>query len=142
MATRVHDWNLLQTDTRISVYRNRHALLKFFSQDRNILFGRDIPSLMTELTIQYETSNWYLFIDLSKVSLKAVQIRNCNKYPSVPVGHATEMKESFENIKSLLEHIKYTQYSWKICEDLKVIAILVGLQLGYTTFCGFICELG
>ncbi|GBP18527.1 hypothetical protein EVAR_12988_1 [Eumeta japonica] len=95
---------------------------------------------MTELKFEYKTSDWRLFIDSSKVSLKAVLLHNGNKYPSVPVAHATEIKESYENMKSLLEHIKYNQYSWKICGDLKVIAILLGLQLGYTKFSCFLCE--
>ena len=90
---------------------------------------------MAELTIEYKTSDWRLFIDLSKVSLKAVLLHNGNKYPSVPVAHATEMKESYDNMKSLLENIKYNLYSWKICGDFKVVVILLGLQLGFTKFC-------
>ncbi|GBP89284.1 hypothetical protein EVAR_60426_1 [Eumeta japonica] len=141
LASRLHDWNLLEKNTRISVYRSRHThFSNFFSQDGNIVFCSDIPSVMTELKFEYKTSDWRLFIDSSKVSLKAVLLHNGNKYPSVPVAHATEIKESYENMKSLLEHIKYNQYSWKICGDLKVIAILLGLQLGYTKFSCFLCE--
>ena len=33
-----------------------------------------------------------------------------------------------------------TTYTWKICADLKVIALLLGLQLGYTKFPCFLCE--
>jgi hypothetical protein len=28
--------------------------------------------------------------------------------------------------------IQYEKYSWYVCGDLKVIALLLGLQLGYT----------
>src|SRR5215469_8872090 len=31
-------------------------------------------------------------------------------------------------------------HKWKICVDLKVIALLLGLQLGYTKFPCFLCE--
>ena len=50
------------------------------------------------------------------------------------------MKESYENMKLLLEKIQYGKYNWNICGNLKVIALLLGLQLGYTMFCCFLCE--
>jgi len=50
------------------------------------------------------------------------------------------MKETYENLKILLEKIQYDKYCWTICCDLKVIALLMGLQLGYTKFCCFLCE--
>ena len=49
------------------------------------------------------------------------------------------MKEMYENLKILLEKIQYDTYRWTICCDLKVIALLMGLQLGYTKFY-FLCE--
>jgi hypothetical protein len=47
------------------------------------------------------------------------------------------MKESCENMKLLLEKIHYEKYKKNICGDLKVIALLLGLQLGYTKYCVF-----
>ncbi|UYV75034.1 hypothetical protein LAZ67_12002195 [Cordylochernes scorpioides] len=43
-------------------------------------------------------------------------------------------------MKLLSKKIEYERYGWKICSDLKVIALLRGLQLGYTKFCCFLCE--
>ena len=43
-------------------------------------------------------------------------------------------------MKILLEKIQYFKYCWTICCNLKVIALFMGLQLGYTKFCCFICE--
>jgi len=43
------------------------------------------------------------------------------------------MKESYENKKLLVENIQYEKYNWNICGDLKVTAILLGLQLGDST---------
>lgn len=40
----------------------------------------------------------------------------------------------------LLQKINYEKYNWHICADLKVIAILMGLQGGYTKYCCFLCE--
>ena len=32
-------------------------------------------------------------------------------------------------MKTLSEAIKYSKYSWNICEDLRMISLLLGLQL-------------
>jgi hypothetical protein len=40
------------------------------------------------------------------------------------------MKQSYENMKLLVENIQYEKYKWNICGDLKVTALLLGLQLG------------
>ena len=45
---------------------------------------------------------------------------------------AARMKETYENMALLLDHIQYNKYNWNICGDLKVVALLLGLQLGYT----------
>jgi len=50
------------------------------------------------------------------------------------------MKETYENLKILLEKIQNDKYCWTICCDLKAIALLMGLQLGYTKFCCFLYE--
>ena len=50
------------------------------------------------------------------------------------------MKESYESIKLLLGKIKYDEFKWKLCGDLKVVAPLLGMQLGYTKYCCFLCE--
>jgi hypothetical protein len=43
-------------------------------------------------------------------------------------------------MKLLLEKIHYEKYKWNICGDLKVIALLLGVQLGYTKYCCSLCE--
>jgi len=43
-------------------------------------------------------------------------------------------KESDDSMKQLLQYIKYDTHKWKICADLKVITLLLGLQLRYTEF--------
>ena len=39
-----------------------------------------------------------------------------------------------------MEAINYDKFKWQICGDLKVIALLLGLQQGFTKYCCFICE--
>jgi hypothetical protein len=43
-------------------------------------------------------------------------------------------------MKNLLDKINYNKHCWNVCGDLKIIAVLLGTQLGYTKYCCFICE--
>ena len=67
-------------------------------------------------------------------------LHNGNRFPSVPIGYSALVKESYETMNIFLELIKYEQYKWPICGDLKVISILLEMQPGYTKYCCFICE--
>ena len=40
----------------------------------------------------------------------------------------------------LFDRIQYRKHSCKICADLKVVALVLGLQLGYTKYSCFMCE--
>ena len=50
-----------------------------------------------------------------------------------------QMPETYENMRLLLATIKYEEHDWLICGNLKVIAILLGMQAGYTKFPRFLC---
>ncbi|GBO19635.1 hypothetical protein AVEN_120450-1 [Araneus ventricosus] len=50
------------------------------------------------------------------------------------------MKETYETLKHMLSSIEYSKHSWHIYADLKVIAVLVGLQVGYTKFFCIMCQ--
>ena len=99
------------------------------------MFCYDVDSLMNALGIKHDPHELRLFIDSSKLSLKAVLLHNGNQHPSIPVGHAVHMKETYENLKQLLHKLEYSNYSWRICGDPKV-----GLQQGYRKYCCFLCE--
>jgi len=43
-------------------------------------------------------------------------------------------------MKILVEAINYGKFKWQICGELKVIALLLGLQQGLTKYCCVICE--
>ena len=58
---------------------------------------------------------------------------------SIPIGHAVHLKETYTNKAALLDSIKYAEHKWKICGDLKVIAILLGMKLAYTKYSCFLC---
>jgi hypothetical protein len=50
------------------------------------------------------------------------------------------MKETYASIQGLLATICYEDHQWNICADMKVVALLTGLQGGYTKFYCFLCE--
>ena len=61
---------------------------------------------------EFNPDQWHLFIDLSKVSLKAVLLHNGNRFSSVPLAHAANMKESYESMKLLSGKVKYDEFKW------------------------------
>jgi len=65
---------------------------------------------------QHDPNEWCLFVDSSKVSFQAVILHNGNKLPSVPLSHAANMKESYENMN----------YIWKRSSMKNMIGITVG----------------
>jgi hypothetical protein len=69
-------------------------------------------------------------INSSKVSLKVVPLHNGNSFFSVPLAYAANMVESYESMKLLLGKIKYDEFNWRLCSDLKAVALLLGMQLG------------
>ncbi|GBO19253.1 hypothetical protein AVEN_162760-1 [Araneus ventricosus] len=111
-----------------------------FRQDGDVIFCNDVDSLFKALELQHNPQEWRLFIDSSKVSLKVVVLHNGSKHPSVPENVAVRMKETYETLKHMLSSIEYSNHSRHICADLKVIAVLVRLQGGYTKFFCFLCQ--
>ena len=90
--------------------------------------------------INHNPLEWRLFIDSSKLSLKAVLLHNGNTLPSIPVGHSVHNMESYVNMKILMEVINFDKFKQKICGDMKVFAMLLGLQQRFTKYCCFIYE--
>ena len=118
----------MKENVKISVHRKRHEdLVQFFKMERGLVACTDIDGLMQTLDINHNPLDWRLFTDSSKLSLKVVLLQNGNALPYVPVGHSVH-KESYENMKILMEVINYEKFKWEISGDLKVIALLLGLQ--------------
>jgi len=108
--------------------------------ERGLVVCTDIDGLKQTFNINHNPLNWRLFIDSSKLSLKALLLHNGNTLPSIPVGHSVHNNESYENLKILMKAIYYNKLKRQICGDLKVIALLLELQHGFTKYCCFICE--
>jgi len=125
----------------VCFYRGRHEEFKdFFSQEDGVVFCNDVCFVMEVIGREYNPYQWRLFIDSSKVSLKVVLLYNGNRFSSVPSARAAIMKEIYESMNLLLGKITYNGFKWKLCGDLKVVALLLGIHLGYTKYCCFLCE--
>ena len=83
---------------------------KCFSQEGFIVYCSGISSIMDTLGHDHKPEEWLLFIDFSKVSLQLVLLHNKNKFPAVPLPHATNMKETYENMKLILGKIQCRIY--------------------------------
>ena len=127
LASRLKERNLL-SDARIIFYRNRHQeFLRFFLEEKDLVYCTDIVHLLRKLGVQqYESRDWRLFIDSSKRSLKCVLLHNGNQFASVPLAHSTTLKEKYGAVKYVLEKISYNQYEWSICVNLKMVNFLLG----------------
>ncbi|GBP72257.1 hypothetical protein EVAR_103258_1 [Eumeta japonica] len=141
LAFRLKERNLVTKETRISYYRTReHNLLKYFAEEDNFVFCKDIPGLMAVMRLKnYASNEWRLFIDSSKRSLKCVLLHNGNKLGSLPFAHSTKAKEEYTTIALILDKIKYEEHKWLICVDLKVVNFLLGQQGGFTKYPCFLC---
>ena len=136
LASRLKQWNLVQENVRITSFRNRNKdLASFFDMENKLCYCTNIPGLFTSLGLPHKPSDWRFFIDSSKRSLKGVLLHNVNKYPSIPIAHSVHLNESYDNMELLLEVIKYSEYQWNLCGDLKVIGLLMGMQASFTKYC-------
>ena len=81
LSSRLKRWNLVQEDVRITSFRNRNKdLASFFDMENKLCYCTNIPDLFTSLGLLHNPSDWRLFIDSSKRSLKGVLLHNGNKY--------------------------------------------------------------
>lgn len=143
LASFLKEKNLLEPETKISFYRNRDSeFRKYFVKDENssLVFCTDIKGLINGLKENcYEATDWQLFIDSSKRSIKAVLFHNTNVYAPIPIAHSTVMQEKYENMQVLLQKIDYKNHQWQICGDLKIITMLLGQQSGFTKHPCYLC---
>jgi len=96
---------------KTTLYRYRQKYLEdFFIMEGILVACKDVDVLFKALNMSNCSDEWRLFIDSSKVSLKAVLLHNGNVLPSTPVAHAFGIKESDDSMKQLLQYIKNDTY--------------------------------
>ncbi|GBM58387.1 hypothetical protein AVEN_185490-1 [Araneus ventricosus] len=72
-----------------------------FYQDGDVIFCNDVDLLFKALGLQHNPQEpWRLFIDSSKVSLKAVLLHNGNKHPSIPVECSRSYERNILNLEA------------------------------------------
>ncbi|XP_071748054.1 uncharacterized protein [Lepeophtheirus salmonis] len=141
LASRLQVRNMLAQDTSVTFYRNRDAKLrKFFDSDNHFVYCSGMEGLLVAMGLSaYHSSEWRLFIDSSKRSLKYALLHNGNIYGCILIGHSVSMKEEYGNIKIVLEGLKYLNHQWLICVDLKMVNFLLGQQEVYTKYPCVLC---
>lgn len=135
--------NVLAPGVKVTAYRSRQATLQTLfvvNDEKTSAYCPDVGKLMDAMEIKYEADDWRLFIDSSKLSLKAVLLHKTNKKPSVPIAYSTETKETYDALENILKMVNYAKHMWRICCDLKVVAMLCGLQSGYIKYMCFLCD--
>ena len=143
LASRLQQKALLCSDTKVTFYRNRKKeFLCYFASEDDFVYCHNVEGLLLAMGIpKYDPTDWRLFIDSSKRSLKCVLLHNSKeqKYGAVPIGYSTELKEKYETIKVILRMLKYNEHKWIICVDIKMVNFLLGQQSGYTKYPCFLC---
>lgn len=143
LASFLKEHKVLARGVKVTGYRNRQKELQNFfvvTEDRKSAYCNNIVLLMLHMEINYNADEWRLFIDSSKNSLKAVLLHKTNKKPAIPIAYSTDTKETYARMKTILDEVGYDDHKWRICCDLKVVAMLCGLQGGWTKRPCFICD--
>ena len=131
---------MLDDSVQITEQRKWHqSFSSFFTMQNAICFCNNVSGLFYSIGIPCIPSEWRLFIDSSSKSLKAVLLHNGNKYPSLPLAHSVHLKETYKNVKTVLNVLKYDQYNWEVIGDFKMIAFLMGMQGGFTKYLCYLC---
>ena len=134
-ASRLNEKHMLHSSAKVSFYRKRDELFLAYS-----VYCDNVSGFLGELGIpSYNPEEWRLFLDSFKRSLKCVLLHNGNKYRTVSIGHSTVLKEQQDDIRTVMDLLKYHQHGWIICVDLKMVSFLLGQQKGYTEFLCFLC---
>ena len=96
LVSRLRGWNLLQKDTKVCFRNRQEKFQDFYSDENDLVYCNNVCAVMDVLDHEHKTTGWRLFIDSSKTSLKTMLLHNGNKFPSVPLAYATNMKETYE----------------------------------------------
>jgi hypothetical protein len=64
-----------------------------------------------------------------------ILFHNANRFHCIPLSHAATTRETYEIMKILVGKIKYDEFNWMLLGDLKFVALLLGIQLGYIKYC-------
>ena len=89
--------NLLAPGTTFDWYQDCERELRqfFMLQDKSsLVYWNNIAELSKSLDLEFDATEWKLFIDSISRSLKAVLLYNGNSFSSIPIKHSVQMKET------------------------------------------------
>ena len=111
LGSRLQHNNLLAPNTTYSWYRRREkGLVQYFFLEETFVYCHNAAGLLQAMGCAYDSTEWRLFIDSCKASLKCVLLHNGNRYASIPIGHSVHLKETYQNMKMLLTKKKYDEH--------------------------------
>ena len=140
MVPRLQQWNLLHHSVKVTFRTRNQEFEQFFKTVDYFTYCKDVDGLMDAMHLRHSPEQWGLFIDASKTNRKTVLLHNGNKLTSIPVAYVPNTKEEYTTMNNILIDVHYKKYQWEFGGDLKVIAVLLGLQAGYTKYSCFLCE--
>ena len=110
LASRLDEYSILDSGTKITFYRDRDDLLiRFVAMEDDFLYCNNIQCLLSEMGLpEYNPNESRLFIDSSKRSLKCVLHYNGNKLACFSIGHSVIVKEHYLNMKMVLQKLRYS----------------------------------
>ena len=111
-------WNFLAPGTSFAWYWHREKeFVEFFNMKDSLAFCSSVEGLVNQMGKQYDSTERRLFIDSSNRSLQGVLLHNWNELASLSEVHSVQMKETYDNVKTLLNELKYDQHQWLICGE-------------------------
>lgn len=106
LALRLKQKHLLAKGVAVTHYRSQSDnLTAFFTAHGSLCYCHDINGLSSSLSQERFLAQCHLLIDSSQRSLKAVLLHNGKAKPSVPNAHSVHLKESYDYMKTLLDHL-------------------------------------
>ena len=73
-------------------YKDRKIELRQFLTFLDEVYCNNIAGLLKSMGLDYDATEWRLFIVSSSKSLKAVLLHNGNSFSSISIGHSVPMK--------------------------------------------------
>ena len=89
--------------------------------------------------LEYDATEWrFLLTHPAEVSKQIFYIMGIVSL-SIPIGHSVQMKEKTTAWKICCLLLTTIENKWLICEDLKVVGLVLGFQGEYTKYPCFLC---
>jgi len=141
LASRLQEKHLLDDSAKVAYFRKRdQPFVTSFSELKQCVYCHDIPALLWQLGVDsYISTEWRLFLDSSEQSLKCVLLHNGNLYGGIPLGHSLHLRETYDDIKEVINLLKYHEHNWILCVGLKMASFLLGQQRGFTKYPCHLC---